>query len=99
MFPQGSLNEKRHFRRIGVDWTVSCHIGEHSFEAIAKDAGTNGAFLRPTDVDMESWLKALTQSNWRMSLELQGNRSVAQVRWMGFSREHGCKGFGVQFLR
>ena len=60
------------------------------------DVSPKGAFIRPYDL----YSSALTEGSMlRLSFAPNnGERDVlGTIRWIGFSQEHACRGFGVEF--
>ncbi|MCP4677207.1 MAG: hypothetical protein GY854_17165 [Deltaproteobacteria bacterium] len=96
----GDVEEKRVERRdTMISW--ECRFSFNHSEYIASeifDCSVHGAFIR-AEKDVCAAMKQgesvmISGSIWSMPFEL-----VATVRWIGYSQNHQCDGFGIEFER
>lgn len=103
------FNTRRH-KRESVDWSAECRLDSDVLVGRVADISPGGAFFRPDEGNLEGvtyydgsrvhsiGVGELLYLTYVPSDGPPATHLPAMVRWRGYSREHRCRGFGVEFM-
>lgn len=97
--------ENRKIQRISVGWTGTCTIGATRITGTILDVSTNGGFLgiraatNPAQIPVGLSVIEPDETG-SLSFLIAGQDAMdinMLVRWVGYSKVHGCHGVGFEF--
>ena len=89
----------RTYRRQGVRWPVILATEDAQFIGDVCDVSARGVFVRPFVRNETPLVFVGDELQFRCRLPIGDRTLHGVVRWVGWSKEHQCRGFGFELHR